>query len=143
MGGRRRIRRPPSAIRVRRLSFRRRKEREEKSGLPSKYDEILFVVKYICGHFNLLKDGMFMRSVGTHENNWIVEIWSDYIKDHIKTKTQFHVKCYAKVVLKIKVMVRMNYILLFEEYYLWKSRKRWEVLMKISSLESFELEDHD
>ena len=65
------------------------------------------------------------------------------MQDHMETKIQFLVRCYAEVVdLKIKVMVRMNYVLLFEEYYLWKSRKKLKVLMKISSLESFEIEDH-
>ena len=34
--------------------------------------------------FSLIKHGMFLRSVGIHENKWIVEIWSYYMKDCMK-----------------------------------------------------------
>ncbi|KAF3496500.1 hypothetical protein DY000_02056475 [Brassica cretica] len=39
--------------------------------------------------------------------------------------------------------VRQIYILLFEEYYVWKSRKRISFYVKISSLEDFGVENHD
>ena len=101
---------------------------------------------HVCNHHNHINNGVIMRSIESqgivYENKEIVDVLSHYLKEHIKTKLRWLVMCFANVVLKIKVMVRKNYILLFEEYYLWKSRKRLEVLMKISSLESFELEDH-
>ena len=89
----------------------------------------------VCSQFNQIK-GEFVRSME------IVEVLSSYTNEHVKTKFQFLVMCHTTVDLKIKMMVAINYVLLFEAYYVWKSRKRIGFYVKFLSLEDFGVEDH-
>ena len=54
----------------------------------------------------------------------IMKVLSPYHKEHIKTKFQVFVMCFATIYLKIKLMVQKNYIILFDGYYRWKAKEK-------------------
>ena len=82
--------------------------------------QIMMVIEDVheVSHFNLIKEEMSVRSME------IVELLSPYHKEHMKTKFQFFVMCFAPMNLKIKLMVQKNYIILFDGYYRWKAKEK-------------------
>lgn len=66
---------------------------------------------HVRSHFNPIKESVFGRRME------ISEVLAIYHKDHMETKFQFLVMCFATGDLKIKLMVLKDYVLLFDGYY--------------------------
>ena len=73
---------------------------------------------HVRSHFNPIKESVFGRRME------ISEVLAIYHKDHMETKFQFLVMCFATGDLKIKLMVLKDYVLLFDGYYRWKAKEK-------------------